>query len=155
MTRRQDRETYIADNRRARHGYDILEEIEVGIVLTGTEVKSLRLGQVQLADAYAGARQGELVLLNLHIAAYPHAGRVFQHDPARPRVLLVQRKQRARLLARVQKERLTLVPLRLYFNRRGVAKLLLGLARGRRLVDKRAHIKDRDWQRRKQQRILD
>lgn len=143
----------IAINRRARFDYEILEEIEAGIILHGSEVKSLRRGLANLGDCYAGPKNGELLLFNLHIGEYSNAPRHSQHEPMRPRQLLVKKKEREKLFGSVAKERLTIIPLRMYFNSRGIAKLMLGLGRGKKEVDKRQTIKERDWQRQKS-RIL-
>jgi SsrA-binding protein len=136
----------IAANRRARHDYAVLETLEAGLVLQGSEVKSLRLGQVQLADAFARVSGDELWLEGVHIAPYQFANGVGAHDPDRRRKLLLHRDQIDKLQARVAQERLALVPLRLYF-RDGRAKVELGLARGRQKGDKRRAIAERDAQR--------
>jgi SsrA-binding protein len=136
----------IAANRRARHEYSVLETFEAGLVLQGSEVKSLRLGQVQLADAYARAAGDELWLEGVHIAPYQFANGVGAHDPDRRRKLLLHRDEIDRLQARIAQERLTLVPLRLYF-REGRAKVELGLAKGRQKGDKRQAIAERDSKR--------
>ena len=138
----------IAQNRRARRDYIIEETLEAGIALMGTEVKSLRGGKVSLAEAYAGPKDGDLYLLNCTIDEYPNA-RHFNHEPRRPRKLLVHRRERDRLLGAVKREGVTLVPLKIYFNGRGRAKLELGLAKGRKKHDKRELEKSRDWQRQK------
>jgi len=138
----------VAENRRARRDYFIEETLEAGIVLTGTEVKSLRGGKVSLAEAYAGPKSGDLYLLNCTIDDYTNA-RHFTHEPRRPRKLLVHRRERDRLLGAVKREGVTLVPLKIYFNARGLAKLQLGLAKGRKKHDKRELEKARDWQRQK------
>jgi SsrA-binding protein len=135
--------TLIAANRRARHDYAILDEIEAGIALRGSEVKSLRLGQVQLADAYARVVDGELWLEGVHIAPYQAATGFGSHVPDRARKLLLHAEQIAKLSARMSTERLTLVPLALYF-RDGRVKVELGLAKGRRKGDKRQAIAERD-----------
>jgi SsrA-binding protein len=140
------RRTPIASNRRARHDYEILDEVEAGIVLRGSEVKSLRLGQVQLADAYARVRSGEIWLEGVHIAPYQFSSGVGAHDPDRARKLLLHRAEIDRLADRIARERLTLVPLDLYF-RDGKAKVALGLARGRSKGDKRQAIAERDAKR--------
>jgi len=127
----------IATNRTARRDYDILETLEAGIVLKGSEVKSLRESKVQLNDAYARVADGELWLYGMHIAPYSHGVGVFGHDPDRRRKLLVHRNEILRLKARTDQERLTLVPLRLYFKD-GRAKVELAVARGRHKADKRA-----------------
>ncbi len=137
-----------AQNRRARHEYFIDETIEAGVVLLGTEVKSLRQGRANIADAYAREEGGELFLVNAHIAEYEQARR-FNHDPLRPRKLLLNRRELDRLIGAVRREGVTVVPLAVYFNERGIAKVELGLARGKRKYDKRATEKERDWQREK------
>lgn len=140
----------VAQNRKARHNFQIEENIEAGLALLGTEVKSLRAGKASLGEAYAGESKGELYLFNAHIAEYPPAQR-FNHAPRRARKLLVHKRELDRLLGQVRREGYTLVPLSIYFNERGIAKLDLGLAKGKRKVDKREDIKKRDWQRRKAQ----
>ncbi|NMM44187.1 SsrA-binding protein SmpB [Rhodospirillaceae bacterium KN72] len=139
----------VAVNRRARHDYAIEEEFEAGIVLTGTEVKSLRLGTVNLSDAYAAPKGNSVFLHNLYIGEYPNAPGKFQHEPKRIRTLLLHKREVDRLLGAVQKDGLTLVPMRLFFNDRGIAKLIIGLGRGKKTFDKRQDIKQRDWDRRK------
>ncbi|RED53454.1 SsrA-binding protein SmpB [Aestuariispira insulae] len=139
----------VATNRRARYDYEIIETLEAGLVLTGTEVKSLRMGTISLSDAYAGPKNGELYLFNVHIGEYPHAHIKQQHEPKRPRKVLVHKKELARLLGAVTRDGMTLVPMSLYFNDRGILKLSLGLAKGKKTVDKRDSIKKRDWERRK------
>ena len=141
-------ESLVAQNRKARHNYFIEDSLEVGLVLTGTEVKSLRRGRASIAEAYAGDQGGELYLLNANIPIYEAASR-FNHAPKRPRKLLVHSRERNRLLGLIRREGYTLVPLRLYFNARGIAKVELGIARGKRKVDKRETQKTRDWQREK------
>jgi SsrA-binding protein len=142
----------IAENRRARFDYFIESDLEVGIVLTGSEVKSLRTGQSNIADSYASVEGGELWLINSYIAAYKQAG-VFGHEERRRRKLLVSRKELARLWQAVGREGMTLVPLVMYFNDRGRVKLKIGTAKGKKLADKRATEATRDWNRQKQ-RIL-
>jgi SsrA-binding protein len=134
---------YVARNRRARHDYDILEVYECGIALKGAEVKSLRLGQASLQDAYARIEDGELWLLGAHLAPYEYASGYGRFDPVRPRKLLLHRQQIDALAGRVAQKALTLVPLSLYFKD-GLAKVELALARGRRLYDKRHAIAERD-----------
>lgn len=138
----------VALNRKARHNYTIEDALEAGLALTGTEVKSLRDGGVQITDAHAGEMGGELWLFNAHIPEY-HGGNRLNHEPRRPRKLLVHRRQRDRLIGAVQREGMTLVPLSLYFNPRGIAKVELGLAKGKKKWDKRETEKSRDWQREK------
>lgn len=138
----------VADNRRARFDYELLDTFEAGLALEGTEVKSLREGRASLAEAHAGESRGELWLFNAHIPEYGPANR-FNHEPKRPRKLLLHRREINRLIGAVQKEGMTIVPLRLYFNARGMAKLSVALARGKKLHDKRETEKKRDWQREK------
>jgi SsrA-binding protein len=138
----------VAENRKARRDYLIEETLEAGLVLVGTEVKSLRLGRASINESYAAERGGELYLLNANIAEFPPAG-PFNHEPKRPRKLLLHRREIARLIGAVAREGYTLVPLSLYFNERGRAKVRLGLARGRKKYDKRALEKERAWQREK------
>ncbi len=145
MARSTDR--YAAQNRRARHNYLIEDTLEAGIMLVGSEVKVLRKGSVSINEAYAAERAGELYLMNAHFPEYP-AARI-NHEPRRPRKLLVHKKELNRLLGAVTRERMTLVPLALYFNERGRAKVELGVARGKRKSDKREAEKERDWQRAK------
>jgi len=135
-----------AQNRRARHDYHIEERFEAGLALVGTEVKSLRQGHASISEAYAGEKGGELFLFNAHIPEY-ESGRHFGHEPRRPRKLLLHRREIGRLIGAVRREGMTLVPLSVYFNRRGLAKVDLALARGMQKVDKRAAVKDRDWKR--------
>ena len=137
----------VALNRKARFEYTIEEEIEAGIVLTGTEVKSLRAGKANIADAYASAKEAEGIwLLNAYIAEYGHGNR-FNHEPKRPRKLLLHKKQISKLIGRLKVKGVTLIPLSLYFNKRGLAKLKLGIAMGKKLYEKRDVIKKRDWER--------
>jgi SsrA-binding protein len=138
-------EKVIATNRKARHDYEILETYEAGLVLRGTEVKSLREGQVNFKDSYAAIDRGEGWLIGCHIAPYHH-GTDANHDPDRSRKLLLHRREIARLLGKVAERGLTLIPLRLYFKE-GRAKLEIGLARGKKLHDKRASIRERDARR--------
>ena len=138
----------IAQNRRARHDYFIEDSLEAGIVLTGTEVKSLREGRASLQDSYAAEMGGELWLFNAYIPEYRPANR-FNHETRRPRKLLVHRREVDRLTGAVRRKGVTLVPLSLYFNQRGMAKVDLGLARGKRVHDKRETERQRDWQREK------
>ncbi len=138
----------VADNRRARHDYFIDETLEAGLVLTGTEVKSLRQGKASLSDAYAGEEGGELFLFNAFIPEYLQANR-FNHAPRRPRKLLLKKREIGKLIGAVQRKGVTLVPLRLYFNERGRAKVEIAVARGKKLYDKRETEKRRDWAREK------
>ena len=133
---KQDDREIIARNKRARHDYHILDSWEAGLVLTGTEVKSLRDGKATLVDAYAIVKDGEVFLLNLHISPY-EKGNQFNHEPTRTRKLLLHRKEIRRLIGAVERQGLTLIPLELYF-RGGVAKVNLALGKGKKLHDKRA-----------------
>lgn len=138
----------IADNRRARFDYEVLDTLEAGIMLTGTEVKSLRTGKAQITESYASPEGGELWLINAYIPEYLQANR-FNHEEKRKRKLLVSKKELARLSQSVERGGNTIVPLKLYFNDRGIAKLLLGVAKGRKSHDKREVQKNRDWNREK------
>src|SRR5262249_22038775 len=138
----------VAENRKARFNYDIEEKLEAGIVLTGSEVKSLRTGKANIAESYASDEGGELYLINAHIAEYAQAKRD-GHEPTRQRKLLVHKRELAKLLIAIQRQGMTLVPLKLYFNARGMAKVELGLARGKKIHDKRDTEKKRDWDRQK------
>ena len=139
----------VARNRRATHDYFIDERVEAGIVLQGTEVKALRDGRGNINEAYAGERGGELFLINAYFPEYPAASH-FSHDTRRSRKLLLHRRELDKLVGAVRKQGQTLIPLSLYFNPRGLAKIELGLARGKKSYDKRHSIKERDWQRDKQ-----
>lgn len=142
----------IAQNRKARYNYAIEETLESGVVLTGSEVKSLRAGRGSINESYAAEQNGELYLINSHIPEYPPAGR-FNHEPRRPRKLLLHRRQIAKLVGAITRDGYTLVPLSIYFDKRGMAKVELGLGRGKKKHDKRAAIKERDWQRQKRRLI--
>jgi SsrA-binding protein len=135
----------IARNRRARHGYHILDTWEAGIVLTGSEVKSLRNGKANITDAYGIVREGEVQLLNLHISPYEQAS-YFNHEPTRTRKLLLHKREIKKMIGAVERQGLTLVPLELYFKR-GKVKVALGLGKGKKLYDKRADEKRRDDER--------
>ena len=137
---------YVAQNRRARHDYVIEDTLEAGLVLYGTEVKVLRKGQASIAEAYADEESGELFLVNANIPEYASSAHS-NHQPRRPRKLLLHRKEMNRLLGAIRRQGVTLVPLSIYFNERGRAKVQLGLARGKRKADKRQAERDRDWQR--------
>jgi SsrA-binding protein len=137
---------YAAQNRRARHDYLIEDTLEAGLVLQGSEVKVLRTGEASIAEAYADAQAGELFLVNANIPEYKAANR-FSHEPRRPRKLLLHRKEMNKLLGAIRREGVTIVPLSIYFNERGRAKVELGLAHGKRKADRRQAEKDRDWQR--------
>jgi SsrA-binding protein len=141
-----DNRRVVAANRKARFNYQIGDTYEAGIALTGSEVKSLRAGKATIAESYADARGDEIWLLNSNIPEYLQAGR-FNHAPKRPRKLLLHRRQINRLIGAVEREGMTIVPLKLYFNDKGRAKVEIALARGKKLHDKRETTKKRDWQR--------
>lgn len=143
-----------ADNRKARHLYHIEEEYEAGIVLTGTEIKSLRSGEANIRESYAEEKGGELWLINAHIPEFSHGNR-FNHQPRRPRKLLMHKREISRLGGSVQRGGMTLVPLRIYFNDRGRAKIMIGLGKGKKLHDKRETEKQRDWNRQKARLMKD
>lgn len=138
-----------ADNRKARYNYEVLDTLEVGLVLHGTEVKSLREGHANIQESYASVEGGELWLINSYLPEYLQANR-FNHEPRRRRKLLLSKRELARISQSVEREGMTLVPLRIYFNEKGRAKLLLAVARGKKLHDKRETEKQRDWGREKQ-----
>jgi len=144
----------VADNRKARYAYAIDETLEAGIMLTGSEVKSLRIGKSTISESYAHAKDGELFLVNAYIPEYTQASR-FNHEPKRSRKLLVHKREVAKLSAAIQREGMTLIPLRLYFNAKGTAKIELGIAKGKKLHDKRETEKQRDWQRDKARLMRD
>jgi SsrA-binding protein len=139
----------IAENRRARFDYFIESDLEVGIVLSGSEVKSLRTGQSNIADSYASVEGSELWLINGYIAPYKQAG-IFGHEERRRRKLLVSKRELSRLWQATGREGMTLVPLVMYFNHRGMVKLKIGVAKGKKTADKRATEAKRDWNRQKQ-----
>jgi SsrA-binding protein len=136
----------VADNRRARFDYELLDIFEAGLMLVGSEVKSLRQGRASLADSYASVNDGELWLVNAHIPEFGQANR-FNHEPRRPRKLLLNKREIHRLSGGVQREGLTIVPLKVYFNDRGRAKAEIALARGKKQHDKRETEKQRSWDR--------
>ncbi|MFN3522856.1 MAG: SsrA-binding protein SmpB [Phenylobacterium sp.] len=144
----------IAENRRARFDYFLEDTFEAGLALTGTEVKSLRNGRANIAESYAGVEGDEIWLINADIPPYVQANR-FNHEPRRPRKLLLHRKQINRLIGAVQREGRTIVPTRLYWNDKGVAKLELALAKGKKAHDKREATAERDWQRDKARLLRD
>lgn len=144
----------IADNRKARHNYEFIETFEVGIQLTGTEVKSLRNSKANIAESYATDEEGEIWLINSYIPEYLEGNRN-NHNPRRRRKLLMHKKEMAKLMGGVNREGLTIIPNRLYFNERGLAKLQIVLARGRKAHDKRDVAKKRDWDREKARLMRD
>lgn len=137
----------VAENRKARHDYEIIETVEAGLVLFGSEVKSLRRGRASITEAYAGEERGRLILINANIPEYE--GARDNHEPKRHRPLLLNKKEQNKLLGHINRDGMTIVPLSLYFNDRGLAKVALGLAKGRKKHDKREAIKKRDWDRQK------
>ncbi len=154
MTKTTDNYKVIAFNKRARFDYELIEIVEAGIMLMGSEVKSLRLGKSSINEAYIGEMTEEgadhcgLYLINATISVYPQA-KNFGHEEKRPRCLLVRKRQMNKFLGSIRKKGMTIVPLRLYFNGKGIAKLEIALAKGKQAHDKRAAIKDRDWNREK------
>ena len=147
-----DKKKTVAENRRARFEYYVEDVFEAGIMLTGTEVKSLRFGEGSIAESYAEVKGGEVWLVNSNVPEFSHGNR-HNHEPKRPRKLLLHEREIARLTGAVERKGLTLVPLSIYFNGRGRAKVELALARGKNLADKRQTVKDRDWKR-EQARIM-
>jgi len=144
----------VAENRKARFNYEIGEVLEAGLVLTGSEVKSLRLGKATIAESYADARDGGIWLVNANIPEYLQAHR-FNHAPKRPRKLLLHQRQINRLAGAIEREGMTLVPLKLYFNEKGRAKIEIALARGKKLHDKRETLKKRSWDRERSRVLRD
>jgi SsrA-binding protein len=144
--KKDDGQKIVADNRKARHLYFIESTLEAGLALAGSEVKSLRTGKANIGESYAMAKDGEIFLVNAYIPEYLMANR-FNHEPRRTRKLLVRRNEARRLAAAVQREGMTLVPLKLYFTPKGIAKVELGVAKGKKLHDKRQSEKARDWAR--------
>ncbi|MFN3857898.1 MAG: SsrA-binding protein SmpB [Caulobacter sp.] len=144
----------IAENRRARYDYFLEDAIEAGLVLTGTEVKSLRNGRANIAESYASVEGDEIVLINADIPPYAGGNR-FNHEPRRPRKLLLSRKQISKLIGAVQREGRTIIPTKLYWNDKGLAKLEIALAKGKKVHDKREAVAERDWQRDKARLMRD
>ena len=144
----------VAENRKARFSYEVLDTVEAGLALTGTEVKSLRQGQANIQESYASLEGGEFWLINAYVPEYLQANR-FNHEPRRRRKLLLNRREMARLGQAVDREGMTMVPLKIYFNEKGRAKLLLAVARGKKLHDKRETEKQRDWTREKARLMRD
>jgi SsrA-binding protein len=136
----------VAENRRARYDYFIEDKFEAGLMLTGTEVKSLRAGEATIAESYAEVRGGEVWLVNANVPEFSHGNR-FNHEPRRPRKLLLNAREIDKMTGAVERKGMTLVPLSIYFNGRGRAKVELALAKGKNSADKRQSTKDRDWQR--------
>lgn len=136
-----------AQNRRARFDYFIEDTVEAGLILTGTEVKSLRAGRASINESHAGLDHGELYLFNAHIPEYLQAGRWLQHEVRRPRKLLVHKREMNKMMGQIKLKGVTIVPLSIHFNDRGIAKVSLGIATGKKQADKRRTAKERDWQR--------
>jgi len=149
-----DKTKTVAENRRARFDYHIEDVYEAGIMLTGTEVKSLRFGEGSIAESYAEIRDGQVWLVNANVPEFSHGNR-FNHEPKRPRKLLLHEREIEKLFGAVERKGMTLVPLSVYFNSRGRAKVELALAKGKQTHDKRASIKERDWQRDKARILRD
>ncbi|MEM8724722.1 MAG: SsrA-binding protein SmpB [Pseudomonadota bacterium] len=141
-----DKQKTVAENRRARFDYHIEDKFEAGLALHGTEVKALRAGQASIAESYAEVKDGEVWLINSNVPEYSHGNRQ-NHEPRRPRKLLLSSREIGRLFGAVERKGMTLVPLSIYFNGQGRAKVELALAKGKQAHDKRATIKDRDWKR--------
>lgn len=141
-----DKQKTVAENRRARYEYYIEDKFEAGLALQGTEVKSLRAGEATIADSYAEVRDGQVWLVNANIPEYSHGNRL-NHEAKRPRKLLLHAREIEKLFGAVERKGMTLIPLSIYFNATGRAKVELALAKGKQAHDKRASVKDRDWQR--------
>lgn len=151
----KDGRRIVAENRKARHEYAIGDVFEAGLQLTGTEVKSLRRGLANIAESYASMEDGGLWLINSYIPEYPGAGQFFQHEPRRKRQLLMHKKELSKLWLATERKGMTIMPLELYFNARGLAKLKIALAQGKKLHDKREDAKKRDWNREKARLLRD
>ena len=144
----------VAENRKARFNYEVLDTVEAGLVLTGTEVKSLREGQANIQDSYASVEGGEIWLINSYLPEYLQANR-FNHEPRRRRKLLLSKREAHRLQSAINRDGMTLIPLKIYFNDQGRAKLELALGKGKKLHDKRETEKERDWNRQKSRLLKD
>ncbi len=149
-----DKKKIVAENRRARFDYFIEETFEAGIALTGTEVKSLRFGEGSIAESYAAVQDGEAWLINANVPEFSHGNR-FNHEPRRPRKLLLHTREIEKMIGAVERKGMTLVPLSVYFNSKGRAKVEIALAKGKQTHDKRQTMKDRDWQRDKARLMRD
>ncbi len=155
MAKKKDPERHVvAENRKARFSYAIDSTLEAGLMLMGSEVKALRSGKATIAESYAYAKDGEIFLVNAYIPEYTMANR-FNHEPRRPRKVLVRKTEARKLAAAIQREGMTLIPLRVYFNARGIAKIELGIAKGKKIHDKRETEKKRDWARDKARLMRD
>ena len=153
--KKKEKNGLIAENRRARYEFSLEDTFEAGIQLTGTEVKSLREGQANIAESYVSPENGEIMLINANIPEYQQAGPFYQHAPRRPRRLLLHKKEIAKIAQAVDRQGMTTVPLRLYFNDRGLVKLQIAVAQGKKLHDKRDNERKRDWNRQKQRIMRD
>ncbi|MGI9475702.1 MAG: SsrA-binding protein SmpB [Hyphomicrobiaceae bacterium] len=153
--KKKEKNGLIAENRRARYEFSLEDTYEAGIQLTGTEVKSLREGQANIAESYVSPENGEIMLINANIPEYQQAGPFYQHAPRRPRRLLLHKKEIAKIAQAVDRQGMTTVPLRLYFNDRGLVKLQIAIAQGKKLHDKRDTERKRDWNRQKQRIMRD
>jgi len=149
-----DKKKTVAENRRARYDYFIEDKFEAGLMLTGTEVKALRAGEATIAESYAEVRDGAVWLVNANVPEFSHGNR-FNHEPRRPRKLLLNAREIDKMMGAVERKGMTLVPLSIYFNGRGRAKVELALAKGKNSADKRQTTKDRDWQRDKARLMRD
>ncbi len=145
----------VAENKRARFDYQLEDIFEAGIMLVGTEVKTLRHGQCMIAESHIGPKNGELYLLNAHIPEYQQASQLLQHEPRRPRKLLLKKREIDKLAGAVSREGYTIVPLKIFFDKKGLAKLQIALAKGKQTRDKRETIKQRDWNRQKNRILRD
>ena len=152
--KKADDRKVVSENRKARFNYAIESTIEVGMVLTGTEVKSLREGKATIAESYAQVKDGKVFLVNATIPEYAGGNRL-NHEPTRVRTLLLNKREIANLYRATERERMTLIPLKVYFNERGIAKMELGIAKGKKLHDKRETEKERDWSREKGRLLRD
>ena len=144
---RAEAERYVAINRKARHDYFITDTVEAGIILVGTEVKTLRSGQASIQEAFAAPREGALYLIGAYIPEYKQAGTHLQHETRRARKLLLSKREMNKMMGQINREGMTIVPLGIYFNKRGIAKVELGIAKGKHKADKRATIKQREFDR--------
>ncbi len=145
----KDGQQVVADNRKARHDYFIEENYEAGLALKGSEIKSIRAGRINLRGGYARIQDGEVWLYDVHISPYDQSGKYYNHEPTRPRKLLLHRREIDRLISAVTREGMTIVPLKMFFNDKGRAKVEVALAKGKKLHDKRETEKKRDWDREK------
>lgn len=154
MAKSDSKRKILADNRRARFNYEITDTVEAGIMLAGTEVKGLREGKANIQDSYASPEDGAIYLVNAYIPEYQAANR-YNHEARRRRKLLLHKREIMRLAQQVQTKGITLVPLKLYFNEKGVVKVEIGIGKGKKMHDKRETEKNRDWERRKAQLLRD